>query len=210
MPQRRVSLPAPARTTRMNGGPRLRMAIPLPPFRASAVRSIGCMRVRAHRMDREIPAARPAPAGERTPVAPTESAVVEEGAAFPMDAFIIPEGAARLPTGVGEGAVRSPAPEERAGPEAGEPDATVAVAAAGAVAELVDRAPVPARMESVGRTRSATLREQRALDVANRLEALAAQLRNHGYEVLAQRSVRGDALDALLAGVIAGYLVAAE
>jgi hypothetical protein len=65
-------------------------------------------------------------------------------------------------------------------------------------------------MESVGRTRSATLREQRALDVANRLEALAAQLRNHGYEVLAQRSVRGDALDALLAGVIAGYLVAAE
>ena len=34
-PQRRVSLPAPARTTRMNGGPRLRAGTPLPPYRPS-------------------------------------------------------------------------------------------------------------------------------------------------------------------------------
>src|SRR5690606_32370850 len=34
-PQRRVSLPVPACTTRINGGPRLHAVIPLPPDRAS-------------------------------------------------------------------------------------------------------------------------------------------------------------------------------
>jgi hypothetical protein len=136
-------------------------------------------------------------------------AIVAESPTFPMDAFIIPEGTARLPRGVGEDVkqtwssmVADAAPSASSG---------VSVGPAGVPApNLVDTAPLALREEGERRPRSASLREQRAHDVADRLEALATQLRHHGYEVLAQKSVRGDALDALLAGVIAGYLVAAE
>lgn len=222
-PQRRVSLPAPARTTRVNGGPRLRMATPLPPFRASGPRSVA--------VDvRTVPRT-----GWRDGDAPTKTgrpyeppAILEESPAFPLDAFIIPEGAARLPRGVGEATVRTVAleedgadvpalapPAESAFPaesSAMVPAAPSVTATVSAVAapELIDTAPLSLRAGPARRPRSATLREQRANDVADRLEAIATQLRQHGYEVLAQKSVRGDALDALLAGVIAGYLVAAE
>lgn len=203
--QRRVSLPAPARTTRMNGGPRLRAPVPLPPFWRGAERpSAG--------RSSDASGAGAAPGTPRPPRPPTEEvvvqprigpaspeahpprtyappAIVEESPTFPIDAFIIPEGAARLPRGV------------ESEPSAIEPPRTPG---------LVDTAPLPRREEPPRRPRGPALREQRAHDVADRLEALAAQLRNHGYEVLAQKSVRGDPLDALLAGVIAGYLVAAE
>src|SRR5690606_20741606 len=94
-------------------------------------------------------------------------AIVEESPTFPMDAFIIPEGAARLPRGIDSD------------PSAIEPPRTP---------ELVDTAPLPLREEPPRLPRGPALREQRAHDVADRLEALAAQL----------------------AGVVAGQLGAAE
>jgi len=132
-------------------------------------------------------------------------AIVEESPTFPLDAFIIPEGTARLPSGVGDVAVHNRITGEGS-VEAEEMTMSSVVSAA---SDLVDRAPLSVRGER-SRPRSSMMREQRAHDVADRLEALATRLRHHGYEVLAQASVRGDALDALLAGVIAGYLVAAE
>lgn len=202
--QRRVSLPAPARTTRMNGGPRLRAPVPLPPFwpgaerlrvrRSSGASAAGTgtstLRPSGPPMEEVVVQPRIDPA---RPVHPPRTyappAIVEESPTFPIDAFIIPEGAARLPRGV------------ESDPSAIEPPRTPG---------LVDTAPLLRRDEPPRLPRGPALREQRAHDVADRLEALAAQLRNHGYEVLAQKSVRGDPLDALLAGVIAGYLVAAE
>lgn len=264
-PQRRVSLPAPACTTRINGGPRLHAVTPLPPYRASPGRT-SALAVRhapvehagdaACAVDPGVPMTSPRIAAthdtfewiERTlpgeavlPAAPPSSvesaeppaltdglagedgegtssseedsassarpyippAIVEESPTFPMDAFIIPEGTARLPSGVevynrimGEGSA--------------EAEEMTMAPVASATPDLVDKEPLSVRGERATRPRSATLREQRAHDVADRLETLATQLRHHGYEVLAQASVRGDALDALLAGVIAGYLVAAE
>ncbi len=201
--QRRVSLPAPARTTRMNGGPRLRAPVPLPPYRPGVQRLHGERRAGPSATVSDSSAQQPFQAGEpevvvervdARPAAGVPSrtyappAILAESPTFPMDAFIIPEGAARLPRGVEPGVTASAAPR---------------------APELVDTAPLPLRDEP-RLPRGPALREQRAHDVASRLEALAAQLRNHGYEVLAQKSVRGDPLDALLAGVIAGYLVAAE
>src|SRR5690606_7158677 len=195
----------PARTTRMNGGPRLRAPVPLPPFWRGAARpsawrtsgtsaaSTGASIPRPSRPPVEEvmvqPRIVPAPPVALPPRTYAPPAIVEGSPPFPMDAFIIPEGAARLPRGIDSD------------PSAIEPPRTP---------ELVDTAPLPLREEPPRLPRGPALREQRAHDVADRLEALAAQLRNHGYEVLAQKSVRGDPLDALLAGVIAGYLVAAE
>ena len=245
-PQRRVSLPAPARTTRMNGGPRLRAGTPLPPYRPSvAVREAptantlnpphipetAVSEVSSYDAVTETPdvksasyapvtdardgqsleddagmAAVPREPSTDDPRPYVPPAIVEERPTFPMDAFIIPEGTARLPCGVGEPAVGTATTGEQE-PTDSQPAASRTDVRA---PDLVDTAPLPVRESQDRRPRSASMREQRAHDVADRLEALATQLRDHGYEVLAQRSVRGDALDALLAGVIAGYLVAAE
>ncbi len=235
-PQRRVSLPAPARTTRVNGGPRLRAGTPLPPYcvararRAARVASGSISAVRDAPEQGRQPMRMAAPrvkaagdsasgagavAGVAPPPAPDATtlgarayvppAIVEESTTFPMDAFIIPEGAARLPTGVSDDVPRAHVVAE-AGRAAGLTAPASAVEARGPV----DTAPLRVRREPERRPRSGSMREQRAHDVADRLEMLATQLRHHGYEVLAQSSLRGDALDALLAGVIAGYLVAVE
>ncbi|MGH7445003.1 MAG: hypothetical protein ACREKM_09010, partial [Longimicrobiales bacterium] len=76
---------------------------------------------------------------------------------FPLDAFIIPEGTERLPTGL---------------------------------------------LEADRRQR------QRASELADRLEALAWRLRREGYSALARQTAHGDPVDALIAGILAGYLAA--
>jgi hypothetical protein len=78
---------------------------------------------------------------------------------FPLDAFFIPEGLARLPTGLREADRRQ---------------------------------------------------RRRAVDLAVRLESLAQRLRREGYSALARQTVHGDPVDALIAGILAGYLVAVE
>jgi len=80
-------------------------------------------------------------------------------AEFPMDAFIIPEDAERLPTGVAENGEA---------PETGE--------------------------------RSA------AGEIAARFENISKLLREEDVNELLRRLARGDKLDALLAGLLAGYL----
>jgi len=80
-------------------------------------------------------------------------------AEFPMDAFIIPEGAERLPTGVAE---NGGAPETGVRGPAGE--------------------------------------------IAARFETISKLLREEDVNELLRRLARGDKLDALLAGLLAGYL----
>ena len=53
-------------------------------------------------------------------------------------------------------------------------------------------------------------KRQRALDLADRLTALANRLREEGYSALARQTVHGDPVDSLIAGILAGYLAAHE
>ncbi len=165
-----VTLLAPTRTTRMNGGPRLAADTPLPPFRPLS-RHSPIYSPPPH----DSPLQPPPTKGMSVPAAsvrlgrgPFEMDVetgVDEplGASassdFPLDAFIIPEGSSRLPAGLVEADRRQ---------------------------------------------------RQRALDLADRLEALAARLRRDGYTALARQTVHGDSVDALLAGILAGYLAAGD
>lgn len=156
-----VNLLPPARTTRMNGGPRPATVRPLPPFRHPATdRSVysALRQALPHRVATDT--VRTAPGG----AAPlrVDRAIDEIPAGsglevddFPLDAFIIPEGMDHLPAGM----------------------------------EEADRR-----------------QRQRASELADRLEALAWRLRREGYSALARQTAHGDPVDALIAGILAGYL----
>lgn len=180
----------PTRTTRLNGGPRPGTPQPLPPFRASVrgapkAPPAGPLRVPSPRFSFRTgvadggpqqslpatPSAQPdepprftfdeASAGEG-PAEDDEDEPAAVGAAlddFPLDAFYIPEGLARLPTGLREADRRQ---------------------------------------------------RHRAVELAVRLESLAQRLRREGYSALARQTVHGDPVDALIAGILAGYLAAVE
>src|SRR5690606_31336954 len=103
------------------------------------------------------------------PIGPTPRpygapAIVEDSPAFPMAAFIIPEGTARLRCGVGEPAVRTVTADT------GDPGETTGARLMPAsadvrVPDLVDTAPLSVREDQDRRPRSASMREQRAHDV---------------------------------------------
>lgn len=110
------------------------------------------------------PGPAPAPVG---PVAPED-----EGDVFPIEAFIIPEDADRLPSGVD-----SP-PQQHGTPLS---------------KKLMQ--PLPA---------------DRAARLADRLEAIARRLRANGAAALDPDLQSPNRFDALLAGVLAGYLAAGD
>lgn len=140
-----VNLLRPARTTRMNGGPRPATVRPLPPFLNSGTKGD------RRRSETPHPAAAPVPKFAADEPTPSDFEVDD----FPLDAFIIPEGTERLPAGLAEADRRQ---------------------------------------------------RQRASELADRLEALAWRLRREGYSALARQTAHGDPVDALIAGILAGYL----
>lgn len=111
-----------------------------------------------------------APAPAPAPVDPL--APEDEGDVFPIEAFIIPEDAERLPSGV-------------------------------------DGVPSQQGMP-LSKKLMQPLPEDRAARLANRLEAIARRLRTDGAAALDQDLQSRDRFDALLVGVLAGYLAAGD
>ena len=136
--------PLPPALTRAAEGTGAADGAPLPPFTA-APRAAGPATVAAPAIPASVEAA--------TPVEQAES-----DASFPLDAFIVPDDARRVPAGFAGGAQEADAETP-----------------------------------------------QEAVELADRLERLAAELRRGGIDAVRTRLASTDRLDALLAAVLTGY-----